>query len=41
MLRHAKKNLERTKFRSVSIEAADRENMGFLLLYLLPLFTSQ
>jgi len=41
MLRYAKRNLERSKFQSISIEAADRENMGFLLLYLLPLFTSQ
>lgn len=41
LLRYAKNNLERMSFKPVSIEAADRENMGFLLLYLLPLFTSQ
>lgn len=41
MLRYAKKNLERVAFAATSVEAADRENVGFLLLYLLPLFTSQ
>lgn len=41
LLRYAKRNLERMSFKAVSIEAADRENMGFLLLYLLPLFTAQ
>lgn len=41
MLRFAKRSLERSTFTSTTIEAADRENMGFLLLYLLPLFTSQ
>lgn len=41
LLRYAQKHLERVKFSVVSVEAADRENMGFLLLYLLPLFTSQ
>ncbi len=40
MLRYAKKNLERINFTVSSVEAADRENMGFLILYLLPLFTS-
>lgn len=40
MLRYAKKNLERFNFSVSTVEAADRENMGFLLLYLLPLFTS-
>lgn len=40
MLRYAKKNLERISFTVSTVEAADRENMGFLLLYLLPLFTS-
>jgi hypothetical protein len=40
MLRYAKRNLERFNFTVSSVEAADRENMGFLLLYLLPLFTS-
>jgi len=41
LLRYAKNNLERMSFKPISIEAADRENMGFLLLYLLPLFTAQ
>lgn len=40
LLSYAQKNLERSKFNITSVEAADRENMGFLLLYLLPLFTS-
>lgn len=41
LLQYAQHNLERMSFRPVSIEAADRENMEFLLLYLLPLFTAQ
>lgn len=41
LLRYAKSNLERMKFEAVSVEAADRENIAFLLLYLLPLFTAQ
>lgn len=41
LLGYAKRNLERMSFKPISIEAADRENMGFLLLYLLPLFTVQ
>lgn len=41
MLRYSKKHLERVKFSATAVEAADRENMGFLLLYLLPLFTAQ
>jgi hypothetical protein len=40
LLHYAKTHLERVNFTTVSIEAADRENMGFLLLYLSPLFTS-
>jgi len=40
LLAYAQRNLERSKFKVTSVEAADRENMGFLLLYLLPLFTS-
>ena len=40
MLRYAKGNLERVGFSATTVEAADRENMGFLLLYLLPLFTA-
>lgn len=41
MLRYARKNLERLKFTATTVEAADRENVAFLLLYLLPLFTAQ
>src|SRR5690606_25378988 len=41
MLTYAKKHLERLKFSATTVEAADRENTGFLLLYLLPLFTAQ
>lgn len=40
LLRYAKSHLERMKFSTTTAEAADRENIGFLLLYLLPLFTS-
>lgn len=40
MLRYAKNKLEKFNFTVATVEAADRENMGFLLLYLLPLFTS-
>ncbi|GLS37828.1 hypothetical protein GCM10010869_34220 [Mesorhizobium tianshanense] len=41
MLRYANRHLERVAFSAITVEAADRENMGFLLLYLLPLFTAQ
>lgn len=41
MLKYAKSHLERINFTSMTAEAADRENIGFLLLYILPLFTSQ
>lgn len=40
MLSYSQKHLERIPFSTISAEAADRENIGFLLLYLLPLFTS-
>jgi len=40
MLAYSKKYLERLNFKAVSVEAADRENTAFLLLYLLPLFTA-
>ena len=40
MLNYMKRNLERMKFTTTSVEAADRENIGFLLIYLLPLFTT-
>ena len=41
LMKYARSNNERMKFSIVSVEAADRENMAFLLLYLLPLFTAQ
>lgn len=40
MLRYACNNLESSNFQTSTVEAADRENMTFLLLYLLPLFTA-
>ena len=39
LLFYSRKHLERSTFRAKSIEAADRENIAFLLLYILPLFT--
>ncbi len=41
LLGYAKNNLENINFQASSVEAADRENMSFLLLYLLPLFTAK
>ena len=41
LLKYAKKNLERMTFKAVAVEAADRESIAFLLLYLLPLFTKE
>ena len=42
LLGYARRNLERMSFKPVNIlEAADRENIAFLILYLLPLFTAQ
>jgi len=40
LIAYSKQNLERSKFRIISAEAADRENMAFVFLYLMPLFTS-
>ncbi|WP_023603755.1 hypothetical protein [Aliivibrio logei] len=40
ILRYAKNNLESFNYQVSSVEAADRENMAFLLLYILPLFTA-
>jgi hypothetical protein len=40
MLSYSQKNLECIDFTITKAEIADRENTGFLLLYLLPLFTS-
>jgi len=37
-IRYASKNLASLKFKPTSIEAADSENIAFMLLYLLPLF---
>ncbi len=39
LFRYARMNLERMTFEAVAVEAADRENIAFLLFYLLPLFT--
>ncbi len=39
LLFYAARNLEQTNFKISSIEAADRENTAFLVLYLAPLFT--
>lgn len=41
LLKQAKKTLERFPFKPSSVEAADRENIAFMLLYLSPLFTAQ
>ena len=41
LLKYVKTHVEKVSFTPVSIEAADRENIAFLLLYLLPLFTAQ
>ena len=41
LLRYCRKHLERSKFKVTSIEAADREYITFILLYLSPLFTAQ
>lgn len=41
LLRFSQNNLERVNFTAKSVEAADSENVAFLLLYLLPLFTGK
>jgi hypothetical protein len=41
MLKYCKANLERSKFKVTSIEAADREHITFILLYLSPLFVAE
>ncbi len=41
VLSSAKQNLPASTFKADSIEAADHENTAFLLLYVMPLFTSQ
>ncbi|WP_370335334.1 hypothetical protein [Parvularcula marina] len=41
LLSYCRKHLERSKFKVTSIEAADREYITFILLYLSPLFTAE
>ena len=41
VLKYSKRNLESIPFKVKEIEAADSENLGFMLLYLLPLFTDK
>lgn len=41
LLAYCRKNLEKSTFKVTTIEAADRENIAFLLLYILPLFGTQ
>ncbi len=41
VLRNARIESPATDFKAVSVEAADHENTAFLLLYVMPLFTSQ
>ncbi|MFC4167288.1 hypothetical protein [Teichococcus aestuarii] len=38
---YARENIESTVFKATSIEASDRETVGLMLLYLLPLFTDK
>lgn len=40
MIRKARTQLEDIDFQASSIEAADRENVSFLVVYILPLFTA-
>lgn len=41
LLTYCQKHLERSTFKVTSIEAADREYITFILLYLSPLFTAE
>lgn len=41
LFRIARSVLERFPFKPATVEAADRENVAFMILYLSPLFTSQ
>jgi hypothetical protein len=41
MLRQARRKLAVSEFRPTSLEAADHENTAFLILYVMPLFTSK
>jgi len=40
LLSHLRTEAERTKFKVTSVEAADRENIAFLILYVFPLLTT-
>ena len=41
LLKYSKTHLERSQFKVTSIEAADREHITFILLYLSPLFAAE
>jgi hypothetical protein len=41
IIRYAKNNLEVMNFRVAAVEPADSENLGFMILYTLPLFTDK
>lgn len=41
LINNARRNLSSSPFKAVSVEAADHENTAFLLLYVMPLFTTQ
>jgi hypothetical protein len=41
VLRFARRNVEALPFKTKSVEPADPESFGFMLLYLLPLFTDK
>lgn len=41
LLRHVRRNTEALRFETDTIEPADAENLGFMLLYLFPLFTDR
>ena len=41
LLKYCRTHLERSEFKVTSIEAADREHITFILLYLSPLFTAE
>lgn len=41
LIRYAQSNLEKIYFLPVEAEPSDQENIGFMLLYLLPLFTDK
>lgn len=41
LLRYVRSNIESLPFKAESVEPADAESFGFMLLYLLPLFTDK